>query len=142
MCPAMNQIDTCSAGHCDGFSASVDGKLPKTRPDRLGKAIAGPDDVMAEEGDAQEADNMSPVTMVLDERLSEAPSPAKSRLAFRLRPIMRQGTASSIPETWERYGTLENARAAVKQAYHDDRVLRVFIVTDDVPPRFVEWVER
>ena len=97
---------------------------------------------MAEEGDAQEADNMSPVTMVLDERLSEAPSPAESRLAFRLRPIMRQGTASSIPETWERYGTLENARAAVKQAYHDDRVLRVFIVTDDVPPRFVEWVER
>lgn len=67
---------------------------------------------------------------------------ATSGRLFRLRPIMRQGTASSIPETWERYGTLDSARAAAKDAYHDDRVLRLFIVTDDVPPRFVEWVER
>ena len=80
--------------------------------------------------------------MVLDETPSTALHPADSRPAFRLRPIMRQGTASSIPETWERYTTLESARAAVKQMYHDDRVLRVLIVTDDVPPRFVEWVER
>jgi hypothetical protein len=65
-----------------------------------------------------------------------------SRPAFRLRPIMRQGTASGIPEIWERYGTLESARAAVKKAYRDDRVLRMLIVTDEVPPRFVEWVER
>lgn len=85
---------------------------------------------------------MSPAIMVLDETPRTALGPAEPRLAFRVRPIMRQGTASSIPETWERYGTLEMARAAVKQTYHDDRVLRVFIVTDDVPPRFVEWVER
>jgi hypothetical protein len=26
--------------------------------------------------------------------------------------------------------------------YHDDRVLRAFIVTDEAPPHFVEWVER
>lgn len=62
--------------------------------------------------------------------------------AFMVRPIMRQGTASSIPETSERYATIENARAAVKRTYHDDRVLRLFIVTNDVPPQFVEWVER
>lgn len=31
--------------------------------------------------------------------------------------------------------------AAFKQTYRD-RVLRVFIVTDDVPPWFVDWVER
>ena len=55
---------------------------------------------------------------------------------------MRQGTPSSVPETWERYRTLESARAAVKHAYRDDRVLRMFIVTDEVPPRFVEWIER
>jgi hypothetical protein len=61
---------------------------------------------------------------------------------FRLRPIMRQGTASSIAETWTRFATLAEARQAVKQMYQDDRVLRAFIVTDDVPPRFVEWVER
>jgi hypothetical protein len=55
---------------------------------------------------------------------------------------MRQGTASSIPETWTRFTTHEEARQAVKAMYHDDRVLRAFIVTDEVPPRFVEWVER
>ena len=56
--------------------------------------------------------------------------------------MMRQGTASTIPETSAHYATIESARAAVKQAYHDDRMLRVFIVADEVPPRFVEWVER
>jgi hypothetical protein len=55
---------------------------------------------------------------------------------------MRQGTASSIPETWTRFATLGEARQAVKPMYHDDRVLRVFIVSDEAPPRFVEWVER
>jgi hypothetical protein len=85
---------------------------------------------------------MSPATMVLDETSRTALQPDDSSLSFRVRPIMRQGTASSIPETWERYGKLESARAALKQTYHDDRVLRVFIVTDEVPPRFVEWVER
>lgn len=80
--------------------------------------------------------------MVLDETPRTAQSAGASRPAFRVRPIMRQGTASSLPETWEHYGTLESARAAVKHAYHDDRVLRMFIVTDEVPPRFVEWVER
>jgi hypothetical protein len=55
---------------------------------------------------------------------------------------MRQGTASSIPETWLHFPTVEDARQLVKQMYQDDRVLRVFIVTDEAPPRFVEWVER
>lgn len=55
---------------------------------------------------------------------------------------MRQGTASSIAEVWTRFATLEEARAAVKSMYHDDRVLRVFVVTGDVPPKFVEWIER
>ena len=62
--------------------------------------------------------------------------------SFRLRAIMRQGTAAGLPAVWERYPTPEAARAAVRAMYHDDRVLRAFIVTDEVPPRFVEWVER
>jgi len=70
------------------------------------------------------------------------PAASQSRPPFRLRPIMRQGTASSIPETWTRFATLDQARQAVKAMYHDDRVLRVFIVSDEAPPRFVEWVER
>ena len=62
--------------------------------------------------------------------------------AFRLRPIMRQGTASSVAETWAHFDTLEDARRGVKEMYHDDRVLRVFIVRDALPSQFVEWVER
>jgi hypothetical protein len=61
---------------------------------------------------------------------------------FRMRPIMRQGTPSSIDGVWTRFATLEAARAAAKPMYHDDRVLRVFIVTDGLMPGFVEWVER
>jgi hypothetical protein len=60
----------------------------------------------------------------------------------RLRTIMRQGTASSIPETWTRFVTADDARRAAKQMYHDDRVLRAYVTTDEAPPRFVEWMER
>jgi hypothetical protein len=55
---------------------------------------------------------------------------------------MRQGTASSIPEAWIRFETLDDARGAIKQMYRDDRVLRVLIVTATAPAQFVEWVER
>ena len=61
---------------------------------------------------------------------------------YRVRPIMRQGTPSSIEGVWTRFATLTGARAAAKPMYHDDRVLRVFIVTDGLMPGFVEWVER
>jgi hypothetical protein len=61
--------------------------------------------------------------------------------AFRLRPIMKQGTAASIPETWTHYLSVEDARAGAKTMYHNDRVLRVMMVTDSVGS-FVEWVER
>jgi hypothetical protein len=61
--------------------------------------------------------------------------------SFRLRPIMRQGTASSVAETWIHYGSIEGARAGAKQMYRDDRVLRVMLVVDG-PGSFVEWIER
>ena len=61
--------------------------------------------------------------------------------AFRLRPIMRQGTAASIPETWAHYASVEDARAGAKHMYHNDRVLRVMLVLDGVGS-FVEWIER
>jgi hypothetical protein len=86
------------------------------------------------------------VTTLVDEAIwvqrATTPPAVEMRPAFRVRPIMRQGTASSIPETWTRFPTVEAARQAVKGMYHDDRVLRAFIVTDDIPPKFVEWVER
>jgi hypothetical protein len=54
---------------------------------------------------------------------------------------MKQGTASSVPETWTRYGSIDEARAAAKGMYHDDRVLRVMLVGDS-SGTFVEWIER
>ena len=61
--------------------------------------------------------------------------------AFRLRPIMKQGTAAGIPETWTHYPSVEAARTGAKQMYLNDRVLRVMVVTDSVGT-FVEWIER
>jgi hypothetical protein len=61
--------------------------------------------------------------------------------SFRLRPIMRQGTASSVPETWTHYASIAEARAGAKHMYHDDRVLRVMLVVDGAGT-FVEWIER
>ena len=60
---------------------------------------------------------------------------------FRLRPIMKQGTAASIPETWTQYRSVDDARAGAKLMYHNDRVLRVMLVTDSAGS-FVEWIER
>jgi hypothetical protein len=54
---------------------------------------------------------------------------------------MRQGTASSIPETWIHYSSVEEARAGAKDMYHNDRVLRVMLVVDGVGS-FVEWIDR
>ena len=61
--------------------------------------------------------------------------------SFRLRPIMRQGTAASIPETWNHYASVEDARAGAKHMYHNDRVLRVMLVVNS-DGSFVEWIER
>jgi len=61
--------------------------------------------------------------------------------AYRLRSIMKQGSASSIPETWTHYETIDEARAGAKRIYHDDRVMRVLMVIDSTGS-FVEWIER
>ena len=61
--------------------------------------------------------------------------------AYRLRAIMKQGTAASIPQTWTHYRSAEDARADAKLMYHNDRVLRVMMVTDSVGS-FVEWIGR
>ena len=80
---------------------------------------------------------------VTDERTIRTSSARNDEhAAFRLFPIMRQGVGSSIPETWEHFATLLEARRAAKHMYQDDRVLRALIVTDTAPAHFVEWVER
>jgi hypothetical protein len=60
---------------------------------------------------------------------------------YGLRPIMKQGTAASLPETWTHDATVEDAREGAKLMYHNDRVLRVMMVTDSVGS-FVEWIDR
>lgn len=61
---------------------------------------------------------------------------------FRLITTMRRGSASGIAAAWARYATVEAARTGTETLLRDDRVLRVMIVRNEVPPAFVEWAER
>lgn len=61
---------------------------------------------------------------------------------FRLIVSVRRGSASNLSGTWEQYSTTELARAAGAQLMRLERVGRIAIVTAEVPPRFVEWLER
>ena len=61
---------------------------------------------------------------------------------FRLQANMRRETGSSLLGTWSSYASIDDARQAAREMLRDDRVARVTVVTDTVPPRFVEWVNR
>ena len=61
---------------------------------------------------------------------------------FRLIATMRRGSATGLDAARAGYATLETARAGTATLLHDDRILRVMIVRDEIPPAFVEWVER
>ena len=61
---------------------------------------------------------------------------------FKLIPTMRRGSSSGIAEAWARYPSIAAARAGTATLLRDDRILRVMIVRNEVPPAFVEWVER
>ena len=61
---------------------------------------------------------------------------------FKLIATMRRGSSCGMPAAWARYGLIEAARAGASDLLRDDRVLRVMVVRNEVPPAFVEWVER
>jgi hypothetical protein len=61
---------------------------------------------------------------------------------FRLIPTMKRGSATGIAEAWSRYPTIAAARLGIATLLRDDRVLRVMIVRNEIPPAYVEWVER
>ncbi len=61
---------------------------------------------------------------------------------FKLIATMRRGSSSMMPAAWPRYGLVEAARIGAADLLRDDRVLRVMVVRNEVPPAFVEWVER
>ncbi len=92
---------------------------------------------MVDEADEESFPASSPVARSVVTRSADREMPP----SFRLRPIMKQGTASSIPETWTSYSSVEAARAGAKDMYHNDRVLRVMLVVDG-PGTFLEWIER
>lgn len=61
---------------------------------------------------------------------------------FKLIATMRRGSGSAIGAAWARCATVEAARVASEPLMRDDRIVRVMVARDEVPPAFVEWVER
>jgi len=54
--------------------------------------------------------------------------------------MMAQGSAGAVPEAWRSYARIDDARASASEALRNPHVLRVAIVEDNNPLRFVEWV--
>lgn len=61
---------------------------------------------------------------------------------FKLITTMRRGTATNLAAAWAVYPTVEAARIGTATLLRDDRIVRVMIVRNEVPPAFVEWAER
>jgi hypothetical protein len=61
---------------------------------------------------------------------------------FKLIATMRRGSASDIAAAWARYPTIDAARLGSIALLRDDRILRVMIVRNEIPPAYVEWAER
>ena len=68
--------------------------------------------------------------------------PGRVPIMFKLVATMRRGSASGLAAAWARYPTVEAARLGTATLLRDDRILRVMIVRNEVPPAFVEWAER
>ena len=61
---------------------------------------------------------------------------------FKLITTMRRGSATSLAAAWARYPTVDAAHLGTATLLRDDRILRVMIVRNEIPPAFVEWAER
>ncbi len=61
---------------------------------------------------------------------------------FKLITTMRRGSSADLAAAWARYPTVEAARLGTATLLRDDRILRVMIVRNEIPPAFVEWAER
>ena len=61
---------------------------------------------------------------------------------FRLITTVRRGSASDLDAAWARYPTVEAARAGAAALFREDRILRVMVVSNEIPRAFVEWIER
>jgi hypothetical protein len=54
---------------------------------------------------------------------------------------MAQGTPGVLPEAWQSYANLDEARFGAQAALRDGRALAVAIVEDSNPLRLVEWID-
>jgi hypothetical protein len=61
---------------------------------------------------------------------------------FKLITTMQRGSASDLAAAWARYPTIEAAQLGTATLLRDDRILRVMIVRNEIPPAFVEWSQR
>jgi hypothetical protein len=61
---------------------------------------------------------------------------------FKLITTMKRGSATGLAAAWARYPTMDAARVGTATLLRDDRILRVMIVRNEIPPAFVEWAER
>jgi hypothetical protein len=61
---------------------------------------------------------------------------------FKLISTMRRGSSTALPAAFAHYPTMEAARLGTVALLRDDRILRVMIVRNEIPPAFVEWAER
>jgi hypothetical protein len=61
---------------------------------------------------------------------------------FRLIVNVRRGSSSGMPQAAARYETVAAARVGAVELLRDDRVVRVMIARNLIPPSAVEWVER
>lgn len=61
---------------------------------------------------------------------------------FKLISTMRRGSATGLAAASARYPTIEAARIGSSTLLRDDRIVRVMIVRNEIPPAFVEWTER
>ena len=55
---------------------------------------------------------------------------------------MKRGSASGLAAASARYPTLIAARDGITELFREERVMRVMVVRNEIPPAFVEWVER
>jgi hypothetical protein len=61
---------------------------------------------------------------------------------FRLIVSVRRGSAYSMPDAWQHDPTLCEERTTATALLRHERVTRVAVVRNEVPPAFVEWLDR
>jgi hypothetical protein len=61
---------------------------------------------------------------------------------FKLIITVRRGSSCNVETPSSTYSTVEGARLGGAALLRHERVQRVLIARNEVPPAFVEWVER